>query len=167
LKADLPFPKGHVPWNKGKTDVYSEEVIKIMSDSAKLRSGEKGSFWGKKHSEETRRKISEGRNKGLSAGSIVPWNRNKIISQKLSRQALHAWVRRNLPMPLVCQKCNTALPYDVANVSPTYNPETYVPDINNWVWMCRKCHLLSDGRLEKQIEFFRQYNATHVPWNKK
>ena len=44
--------KGHTPWNKGKTNIYSEETRKKMSANK-----------GKKFSEETRKKMSEA-NKG-------------------------------------------------------------------------------------------------------
>lgn len=46
--------KGRIPWNKGKTGVYSEEQLKIMRINST----------GRIHSEETKRKMSEaGKNK--------------------------------------------------------------------------------------------------------
>ncbi|MBR3231363.1 MAG: GIY-YIG nuclease family protein [Lachnospiraceae bacterium] len=48
--------RGHTPWNKGKR--RSERVRKILSESAKKRTGEKNAFYGKKHSTATRAKIS-------------------------------------------------------------------------------------------------------------
>lgn len=63
--------KGCIPWNKGKVDVYSEEQIKEMSISRLgKRCGADNPFFGKKHTEETKQRISdankghEGRNKG-------------------------------------------------------------------------------------------------------
>lgn len=74
---------GQTAWNKGKTNVYSEEALRRMSEAKKgkytgennpnygrhlseetkekLRQycGEKSSMWGKHHSKETRKKISE------------------------------------------------------------------------------------------------------------
>ncbi len=44
--------KGRIPWNKGKTGVYSEETRKKMSESHKGKTGYR-------HSEETKRKMSE------------------------------------------------------------------------------------------------------------
>lgn len=67
---------GRVPWNKGKTGVYSPETLakigaastgRVFSDESKeqmrishlgLFSGEKNPFYGKKHSPETRAKIT-------------------------------------------------------------------------------------------------------------
>lgn len=47
--------KGKPPWNKGKTGIYSDEALRALSDA------NKGNTWnkGKKHSDETRQKISE------------------------------------------------------------------------------------------------------------
>ena len=47
---------GLIPWNKGKTDIYSEETINLMSE-AKI--GENHHMYGKKQSKETIRKRSE------------------------------------------------------------------------------------------------------------
>ena len=47
--------KGRVPWNKGKTGVYSEETRRQISETLK---GENNPQWGKSKSPETRRRIS-------------------------------------------------------------------------------------------------------------
>lgn len=51
--------KGNTPWNKGKKDIYSEETINKLSQSAKLRTRNKNPFYGKTHTEETKKKISD------------------------------------------------------------------------------------------------------------
>ena len=50
--------KGGIPWNKGKTGLqkHSEESKRKMSEWQK---GKKAFWYGKHHSEETKRKISE------------------------------------------------------------------------------------------------------------
>lgn len=54
--------KGRIPWNKGKTGIYSEETRKQISDKLKGRyAGENNPFYGKKHSEETKRRMREAR----------------------------------------------------------------------------------------------------------
>jgi hypothetical protein len=50
------FIKGHIPWNKRKTNVYSESQLKKLSQYAK--SGKTGML-GKEHSDETKRKMSK------------------------------------------------------------------------------------------------------------
>ena len=105
---------GQVVWNKGKTGVYSEEALKKMSDAhkgkncgednprygkplpeeikEKLRQyrGEKASMWGRHHSEETRRKISE-RVKGHPGlkGELNPMYGKHLpdeVKQKISKK---------------------------------------------------------------------------------
>ncbi len=66
---------------------------------------------------------------------------------KVGYCALHAWVKRHFPKPELCE-CGKRKPYDIANISPTYNKETYNRDLNNWEWLCRKCHMEKDGRMK-------------------
>lgn len=47
--------KGRIPWNKGKTNVYSKETIKKISNGAKGNQN----MLGKHHSNETKRKLSQ------------------------------------------------------------------------------------------------------------
>lgn len=56
--------------------------------------------------------------------------------------ALHLWVRGHLSKPDKCQKCGLVPPYDLANITGIYNR-----DFNNWKYYCRRCHMISDGRL--------------------
>ena len=82
----------------------------------------------------------KGVNKGESNGI---W-----IGDRVSCGALHAWVRRNMPMPEYCAICNDKKPIDLANISNKYNPKTYTRDFNNWRYLCRSCHMKSDGRMK-------------------
>ena len=70
---------GNVPWNKGKTDVYSEETREQISASlmghvnspetrekiSVANAGENHPFYGKKHSDESIKKMSEAK-KGIT-----------------------------------------------------------------------------------------------------
>lgn len=72
---------------------------------------------------------------------------NHNWSESPSYGAIHAWVRNKKPSTGRCEKCNNIKKLDLANVSDTYNTETYIRDINMWNWLCRKCHMIQDGRL--------------------
>lgn len=50
--------QGQIPWNKGKTGIYSEETLKLMRLGAQL-GGLLGGMRGKHHTEEAKRKMSE------------------------------------------------------------------------------------------------------------
>jgi len=64
--------KNKIPWNKGKTNIYSEETLKKISSSLK---GNKNSL-GYKHSEESKKKMS-----------IYAKNRTKEHLEKISNAA--------------------------------------------------------------------------------
>ena len=55
---------------------------------------------------------------------------------------LHRWVKRHKPKPAVCEICKTKKPFDLANISGEYKR-----DVNDFQWLCRSCHMKSDGRL--------------------
>lgn len=92
-----------------------------------------------RHSAETKKKISNanlGENNGMWKGNKV-----KLIP-------LHEWVSRHKEKPNLCECCKKVPPFDLANISPKYNPKTYTRDLDNWEWLCRKCHMKKDGRMK-------------------
>lgn len=61
--------------------------------------------------------------------------------------ALHAWVRRRLEKPKLCQECKINVAIDLANIS-----QKYKRDLDDWEWLCRKCHMIKDGRLNTLLK---------------
>src|SRR3990167_4158906 len=58
--------------------------------------------------------------------------------------AIHEWIKRRILKVSECKKCGDAsLRLDLANVS-----QKYKRDLEDWMWLCRKCHMEMDGRLE-------------------
>lgn len=55
---------------------------------------------------------------------------------------LHRWVRKFKIKPDFCVSCNSVPPVDVANISGKYKE-----DLNDFEWLCRKCHMKKDGRI--------------------
>lgn len=58
--------------------------------------------------------------------------------------AIHVWIRTRKPKPKLCVDCRKKPPIDLANISQRYKRE-----LSDWEWLCRKCHMSKDGRLEK------------------
>lgn len=79
-----------------------------------------------------------------------------------SYTALHAWIRRNKKMPKFCEKCKKSKPYDLANISGNYKR-----DINDYEWLCRKCHMKKDGRSVKVLSNLIQFKKYHKKEDKK
>lgn len=57
--------------------------------------------------------------------------------------ALHQWVKAHLPKPNTCGICHISPPYDLANKGE------YNRDLSQWWWLCRRCHMQSDGRTQR------------------
>jgi hypothetical protein len=62
----------------------------------------------------------------------------------VGKAGLHEYIRTHKPRPEKCESCQKMPPKDLANVSGEYKR-----DINDFQWLCRLCHMTSDGRLEK------------------
>ena len=82
--------------------------------------------------------------------------------------ALHIRIGKKLKKPKFCQKCHKNFPHDLANISGKYKKELF-----DWEWLCRKCHMKKDGRLEKirktnnHLILFNNKKLTISKWSKK
>jgi hypothetical protein len=91
---------------------------------------------GRKLSDSAKIKLSESH-----LGNKSPlWKGDKVGYKRL-----HAWIRKNKSKPEFCEECNINKPSDVANISGEYKR-----DINDYRWLCRRCHLIQDGIIHKQ-----------------
>lgn len=98
----------------------------------KLSLSLKGRFRDKFFSAETRKKISE----KVNGENHPSFKENPCLS------SIHRYVRRRNPPPENCTVCGKTAKLDLANINGVYNRE-----FCSYRYMCRKCHQLSDGRL--------------------
>ena len=101
-------------------------------------------YWkGKKHKPETIKKISESR-----MGSDNPaWR-----GDKASYASIHRFVRKRKSIPNKCEICNKENEWlDLANITGIYTR-----NLEDYKYMCRSCHMKSDGRLERLHETKRK-----------
>ena len=84
---------------------------------------------------------SDERRKITSIGSGNPSWKEETVGGLVS---LHRWIKRRLPKPSYCQECKVKPPRDLANISQEYKQE-----LSDWEWLCRRCHMVKDGRLEQ------------------
>jgi len=89
---------------------------------------------GRKLSDEAKEKI---RNAKLGDRNPM-WRGDKV-----GYEALHEWIKNRLPKIKLCQECKKKPPYDLANIS-----QKYKRDLSDWEWLCRRCHMIKDGRLK-------------------
>ncbi len=81
----------------------------------------------------------------------TPWNKNKN-NPNAGIEAIHIWVKKRKPKPKFCECCNLKPPYDLANISGEYKR-----DVDDFEWLCRKCHMEKDGRIKSMIENNKKY----------
>jgi len=62
---------------------------------------------------------------------------------KVGYSALHKWVYKKLGKAILCSWCFSSKNVEWANIS-----ENYKRDINDWIQLCRRCHMIKDKRLE-------------------
>ena len=94
---------------------------------------------GKIVSEKTKKKMSLSK-----IGNKHPlWKGNKV-----SYGALHSWVKRHFKKPKLCHDCKKEKPLDLTNKSGKY-----LRNLADWEWLCRKCHMIKDGRYLKLLKY--------------
>ena len=79
-------------------------------------------------------------------------NNNMWKGDKITYSGVHAWVKAHKSKPLYCERCNKKKKLDLANKSGKY-----LRDINDYEWICRKCHVKSDKRLCMLRDFSKKY----------
>ncbi len=79
-------------------------------------------------------------------------NKNPMWKNKVGYSPLHQWVKRHKLKPEFCECCIAVPPRDLANIS-----QKYKRDIDDFEWLCRKCHMKKDGR----IKVFLKYAHNH------
>lgn len=84
-------------------------------------------------------------------GNKNPNYKNISIGNKRS---LHLFMADRIKKPKLCQKCKKKPPMDLANISGLY-----LQKISDWKWLCRSCHMKSDGRLENMWKKRRKYET--------
>lgn len=78
--------------------------------------------------------------KGFQKGDKHPkWKGDKAIGYNV----MHGWVSRNFIKPGLCEQWHIKSSYDWANVSGEYHR-----DKSDWLALCRRCHMDSDGRMK-------------------
>ncbi len=91
-------------------------------------------------------KFQEMHNKNLSVSKKGEKN-SAWKGDKVSYKGLHIWIRNNKPKKNLCEKCGLNKKVDASNISGEYKR-----DLNDWEWLCKKCHIRKDKKKFKNIE---------------
>lgn len=95
------------------------------------------------------------------AKHIVEKSRKSLMKTecKGKYRGLHKWMRRRIEKPELCTNCQVKPPMDLANISGSYKQ-----DIADWVWLCRKCHQILDGRYEDMKRWDVRGDYSRMTW---
>lgn len=66
----------------------------------------------------------------------------------VSYRKLHSWIRSRKLEPKNCSKCHKNAKLDLANISGQYKR-----DVDDFIYLCRSCHMKEDGRLDNLIQY--------------
>lgn len=161
--------------------MQSETKRKVLSEEHKMKLriaklGKPNGCLGTKRSAESKLKMR------LARLGVSPWNKGKKMSEEYceimriaqlgsikketrddrhhfwkgsnaSRASIHIWVKRRKPKPELCEECKVKPPRDLANIS-----QEYKRDVNDFEWLCRKCHMDKDGRAKLASERMKNLN---------
>lgn len=122
-----------------KSKIGLGNIGKKLSDETKIKialanKGKPKSYEHKKKISLTKKRVPNLLNLGNNNGN---WKGNDV-----KYTALHIWVNKHLQKPELCQDCNIKPSYDLANITGIYSR-----DFDNWKYLCRSCHMKSDGRI--------------------
>ena len=145
------FKKGIVPWNKGKTGVYSETTLKAIGEASKRIQKERGAYQqGKPRSAEYRNKI---RNTLLRLNAGKPHHDGHVYQNniwKALRQLVYQRDGRR------CQECGKSA--NTRNFLQAHHVDydTSNNDLSNLITLCNVCH----GKINyKKEDWIIRYRA--------
>ncbi len=118
-------------------------AIRCYKCSAKFRRGIK-----KNYCIDCGEKIYPYNSKRCPHCSIKGERNGQWKGKKVGYHSLHEWIKNHKPKPEFCEECKKVKPYDLANISGEYKR-----DLNDYEWLCRKCHMKKDGRMQNLKQY--------------
>ena len=87
---------------------------------------------------------TEEKRKKLSISKLAE-NNPQWKGDRVGMIALHEWVAKYKKRPYLCENCLIEKSRDLANIS-----QKYKRDLDDWEWLCRRCHMKKDGRMNSR-----------------
>jgi len=109
-----------------------QERLKKLGKDFGFKKGHKLGMTGKHHTPETKRKISIGLKGDKNYRYQPDFNKLKYVQK-------HLKMRKTIPKPRKCPVCGENKKLDLTNLDHNYSQNK-----DDWVWKCRKCHIIYD-----------------------
>ena len=133
---------GNMAFPKGKK--HTIETIEKMS--ASHMGNDSGKYnRGRKFSDEHRRKMSLSKQE----------EKNEMWKgSEASYSAFHIWISKHKPKTTVCENCGKKKRLEAAFKNHNANSRNmvYTRNFADWLWLCRRCHMKLDGRLDSLVK---------------
>ena len=120
----------------------------MKENKGQFGKGENNPNFGKPKSEEWKQMMRE----KLSGSNHPSWK-----GENCALRTLHQWIAKNKPKPSFCEKCGKVPPIDVANISGKYKR-----DIEDFEWLCRRCHMKSDDRIKNSTKRLNAFGKQKI-----
>ncbi len=117
---------------------------KLKGNTHGFKKGHKTGL-GRKLSEETKCKMSNSHK-----GMFLNEKSHNWKGDEVSYRSLHYWVRNHKEKKEICEECKINKATEIANISGEYKR-----DVDDFKWLCRKCHYLLDIKSYEKDEFGR------------
>lgn len=95
---------------------------------------------GWKHSQESISLMKKNRRSYFNEANPM-WKGDDV-----GNKALHMWIRSKKDSAKECENCKEVKPLDLANIS-----QQYKRDVNDFRWLCKKCHANYDQTWKRRI----------------
>lgn len=92
----------------------------------------------------------------LLSKSKLAYN-NPQYKESKNYTSIHDFMTRRIPKPETCPKCNKKGWLDLHSIS-----NQHLRLISDWQWLCRKCHMIEDGRMFSRDEKGRFYTKIRM-----
>ena len=133
FKKGQPSLKGML--GKKHSEEWKRQASIRMKGNIPANKGKRGLY---KHTQQFKEYIKK---KQLGSGNSM-WKGDKV-----GITGLHHWVEKQLGgKPEVCSKCGKEGWIDLANIGHTYKR-----NLKDWIWLCRKCHMITVKKIIKLI----------------
>jgi len=121
----------------------SFESLKSLTNHIRWHDLPQYNKFQKKQREYCKTRIFTSKNKQKMSQSKLGEKNGMWVGLKIGYAGVHSYIKRRLKKPDKCSNCSkVTFKLDLANISQEYKRE-----LNDWEYLCRKCHMTKDGRI--------------------
>jgi len=146
--------KGRIPWNKGLTKETDIRIKKQAKDISRILKGKEGNFKNKKHTTETREKISNSK-KGQKSWNYIDGRSKNCSPARYGDD----WFKIRMLIyrrdNFTCQECTLKMSketgaFHVHHLQPFL--ESFDNSLSNLITLCPSCHRKIEAKIIKQLK---------------